>query len=337
MDEAELLAVLCNLDSEGKICIHRTAGSLDTINRMSYEILGPGWKRIESLKKRREPCLTGDNRGNSIMDKDQLIAQLQQLRTRLNTDIGKTFRESGLAYGHRRFDSWRSQVTQLLDSAFPGQSAKLNHILDSSGFGISDGDTDFDIWWNHQGEDADAFLLSMIQDIQNGELVPTTPAPKPTVQATTPHVEKSNRVFIVHGHDRVLRMEVARFLEKLDLKPIILDEQASKGDTVIEKIERYSDVGFAIVLYTPDDKGNAAKEAEKDILNERARQNVVFEHGYLMAKLGRSHVATLVKKQDMDLPSDIRGMVYVGEDDWQQKLAKEMKAADYPVDMNKLL
>ncbi len=107
----------------------------------------------------------------------------------------------------------------------------------------------------------------------------------------------------------------------------------------MEKIEKYSnEVIFGIVLYTPDDMGNVKSEAESGCLKFRARQNVVFEHGYLMGKIGRRRVAALVKG-DLETPSDISGMVYVGMDPtkgWQLTLAKEMKALGLDVDLNKL-
>lgn len=96
----------------------------------------------------------------------------------------------------------------------------------------------------------------------------------------------------MHGHDESVKISVARFLERLDLKPIILHEQASGGATIIEKIENNADVGFGIVLYTPCDLGKAKASDE---LQMRARQNVVFEHGYLIGRLGRSNVCALVK------------------------------------------
>ncbi|MEC3214646.1 nucleotide-binding protein, partial [Bacillus cereus] len=65
----------------------------------------------------------------------------------------------------------------------------------------------------------------------------------------------NKKVFIVHGHDESVKIAVARFLERLDLQPIILHEQASGGTTIIEKIENNTDVGFGIVLYTPCDLG----------------------------------------------------------------------------------
>ena len=112
----------------------------------------------------------------------------------------------------------------------------------------------------------------------------STPKPEaPTVNKPKAPMDKS-KVFIVHGHDNAAKEAVARFVEKIGLEAIILHEQASSGNTIIEKIEANSNVGFGIVLYTPCDLG--ASQEKKDELKPRARQNVVFEHGYLMGKIG---------------------------------------------------
>ena len=145
------------------------------------------------------------------------------------------------------------------------------------------------------------------------------------------------KVFVVHGHDDLAKVTVARFLERLGLEPVILHEKVSAGRTIIEKIEAYTDVGFAIVLYTPDDIGSVA--ATKPDLKPRARQNVVFEHGYLIGKLGRGNVCALLKG-DVEKPSDISGIVYVSFDDrgaWNTEIAKELNNAGYKIDMNRLL
>lgn len=139
-------------------------------------------------------------------------------------------------------------------------------------------------------------------------------------------------VFVVHGHDNEIKEQVASFLLKLRLNPIILHEQASSGKTIIEKIEEYSNVGFGIVLYTPCDIG--AKKGEESNLKNRARQNVVFEHGYLIGKIGRSNVCALLKG-NIETPNDISGVVYVSLDDnWKLNLAKELKNSSYDIDMN---
>ena len=142
------------------------------------------------------------------------------------------------------------------------------------------------------------------------------------------------RVFIVHGHDTAAKLEVARFIEKIGLEPIILHEQVNDGMTIIEKIEKYSNVGFGIVLYTPCDIGYA-KDKEKEKM-ARARQNVVFEHGYLISKLGRNNVCALVK-DSVEVPNDISGIVYIPLDNnggWKIPLAKEMKSSGYEIDFN---
>lgn len=164
-----------------------------------------------------------------------------------------------------------------------------------------------------------------------------------TTQNVIKHIESTDKkaldrqqVFIVHGHDETAKTKTARFIEKLGLKTIILHEQASGSKTVIEKIEAYSNVGFGIVLYTPCDTG--AKKEDDLKLKNRARQNVVFEHGFLIGKIGRANVCALVK-DDIETPNDISGVVYVKMDDdeaWQLKVAKELRNAGYDIDLNKL-
>lgn len=144
----------------------------------------------------------------------------------------------------------------------------------------------------------------------------------------------NKKVFVVHGRDDGIKNEVARFIQTMGLEPIILHEQASNGNTLIEKIEENTDVGFGIILYTPCDVGGLSK----DELKPRARQNVIFEHGYLIGKLGRKRVAALVKP-NVEHPSDISGIVYIPHDNhdgWKVALARELKSAGYDIDMNKL-
>lgn len=157
-----------------------------------------------------------------------------------------------------------------------------------------------------------------------------------TIIPQTNNVKSKDEVFIVHGHDELAKTKTARFVEKLGLKPIILHEQASSGKTIIEKIEEYSNVGFGIVLYTPCDLG--CKKDDEPHLAKRARQNVIFEHGYLIGRIGRSNVCALVKN-DIEVPNDISGVVYVKMDDddsWHLKVAKELRNSGYEIDMNLL-
>jgi predicted nucleotide-binding protein len=144
----------------------------------------------------------------------------------------------------------------------------------------------------------------------------------------------SRNVFVVHGHDKAITESAARFLEKLDLHPIILHEQPNMGRTIIEKFEAHSDVGFAIVLLTPDDMGGLASGGE---LKPRARQNVILELGYFIGRLGRSRVCALYV-EGVEVPSDIHGVLYVPYDNangWRLKLASEIRAAGIAIDLNR--
>lgn len=141
------------------------------------------------------------------------------------------------------------------------------------------------------------------------------------------------RIFIVHGHDGEARESVARFLEGLAFEVIILHEQANRGRTVIEKFEEHADVGFAVVLLTPDDVGSAATDGAT---KSRARQNVILELGYFLGRLSRERVVAL-RKGDVEIPSDILGVVYTPLDEagaWRLALARELHAADYEIDWN---
>ena len=146
----------------------------------------------------------------------------------------------------------------------------------------------------------------------------------------------SRRVFVVHGRDEAAKGQVRTFLTQLELEPVILDEQPNRGNTIIEKFEKNADVGFAVVLFTPDDTGGLADSSDKS--QPRARQNVIFELGFFVGKLGRANVC-LLHKGEVEMMSDYYGVIYVPMDDsggWQLRLARELNSAGIDVDLNRL-
>jgi len=152
----------------------------------------------------------------------------------------------------------------------------------------------------------------------------------------------SKRIFIVHGHDDGLKNDVARLLTQLGFVPVVLREQVDTGRTLFNKLhEELSDIGFALVLLTPDDFGRGRHQSEAD-LKSRARQNVVFEYGWMVGSLGPKRVCAVVKG-DVEFPSDLMGITHkkleAGQDFSSIALAvvKELKEAGYEVDANVLL
>ena len=175
-------------------------------------------------------------------------------------------------------------------------------------------------------------LISRLEE-KRDNLEPEAPTAIPSIAP----LSGTRRVFVVHGRDESAKEAVARFLTKLDLEPIILHEQPNQGRTVIEKFEGSADVDFAVVLLTPDDVGHLRDGSAEP--KPRARQNVIFELGYFVGRLGRSRVCAL-HKGGVEILSDYDGVLYVSMDDpqgWRLLLAREIKAAGIEVDLNRAL
>jgi len=178
------------------------------------------------------------------------------------------------------------------------------------------------------------FIQGLIESNEILNSIEVTSFEEETVQEIQP--KNKNEVFIVHGHDDALKEKVARFIENLNLKAIILHEQSDRGRTIFSKFADHSDVGFAIVLYTPCDVGRPIKlndHGEPYPERNRARQNVIFEHGFFAAKLGLENVIAL-KKGDVEIPNDLAGVIYKEYDEgglWKYQIAKELDESGYEI------
>jgi predicted nucleotide-binding protein len=122
------------------------------------------------------------------------------------------------------------------------------------------------------------------------------------VQVT--EMSMKENVFVSHGHDELAKLKVKDFLSsQLGKAPIILSEQASKGLTVVEKLEAVSSrCCFAIILLTKDD---ATRDG-----GMRARQNVIHEVGFFQGKYGRERVLLLCER-GVEIFSNISGIIRV--------------------------
>ena len=268
-----------------------------------------------------------------MINENEIIGNLEEYNSRLKSDVIESFKTKGREFGMERFDSWKKKFYKFLEVELPGESEILKKklILYSvvSLYGMSAKEK----FLRNYGNKVIAFIDSLILDISNDdyeEKVVTEKIINKTIDKNT-----SNNIFIVHGHDGELKEQVARLLDKLNIIPIILHEQPSAGKTIIEKIEKYSETtNFAIILYTPDDL-TIDKDKDK-VTNYRARQNVILEHGFLMGKIGRSNIMTLVKGE-IELPSDISGIVYIDDKNWRFDLAKELIENGFEINVNQIL
>jgi predicted nucleotide-binding protein len=286
--------------------------------------------------------------------KEKEIEHKTELRLRMSVEdarkrlsermgIGNEFKstpiqsEQELKQLQNEFYKWDDYNTELLHQIFTNNDPAEEYSR-SAGIFFVGGETSLFKQIQEFHSDVDRKLHRLDSLSERLELIPLSEEIRGKLDMRPPEAQISNRrVFIVHGHDELARETVARFLEKLHLEVIILHEQVSHGMTIIEKLEKYSDVGFAVVLLTPDDEGR--KAAEGEVLKSRARQNVVLELGYFVGKIGRNRVLAL-HSGSLELPSDYLGVVFVPLDPggaWRLTLAKELKNAGFPIDMNDAL
>jgi predicted nucleotide-binding protein len=234
------------------------------------------------------------------------------------------------------YEAWRTTLHDLLQQALGKPNETVDSIISAGNcyagsFGGGD-DQDEDQERRQRLGELIHYLDSAIEQLNIR--LSTHPQTAPSTTAAL-----KNAVFLVHGHAEMIREKTARFIEsKLGLKALILAEENSGGDTVIEKLERYAaEVDYAVVLLTADDRGGK-KDSAPESYEFRSRQNVIFELGFFIAKLGRERVFLLYEK-GVERPSDIAGVVYAEidpGDSWQLRLAKELKGIGMSIDMNRL-
>ncbi len=236
--------------------------------------------------------------------------------------------------GDLTYDQWKLLVRNYLERAF-GENNQ--NVYDVVNYGATT------IW---TGEETSEEIRQMAADRIKGqvsrlrgliELLHTYAKLEGGAVGTPTSQDFGTTVFLVHGHNEGAASTVARFIEQLGAKVVILHERPNKGRTIIEKFEEEAaDIGFAVALLTPDDRGGLI-DTSYDEQHQRARQNVIFELGFFLGRLGRPRVCALYV-DGVEIPSDYQGVLFVPLDDegtWRLRLAKELRAAGLPVDMNR--
>ena len=243
--------------------------------------------------------------------------------------------EEDLQRARAERSKWSEYNTELLTRLFDNKS--IADEYNRSYIAVVSPNSSFSWEVSDFREDVQDNITRLEAILERLELIPESSEAFSSKASAVMTSKLESHIFLVHGHDEAAKETVARFIEKLDLKPIILHEQPNAGRTIIEKFVDYTNVGFTIVLITPDDVGAPANQ--KDHLQPRARQNVIFELGFFLGKLGRDRVCALYKK-GVEIPSDYKGVLFVPMDEvgaWKLSLAKEIKAAGISIDLNKVI
>lgn len=273
----------------------------------------------------------------------QLLARIEIGEELLSRQIGTHSRLNDFRADYYKWDDYNSE---LLRRAFTSGEYTEEYSR-SSGFGVMFVDHTLE----EEVQDARESVIRkrdrLVSLVERLDLIDEQPGVSegrmgvPSIAAPEQVVTGNKKVFLVHGQDEEAKAIVARFITGCGLEPIILHEQPNGGRTIIEKFEKEADVGFAVILMTPDDVGGRrrSRELQSDDLKARARQNVILELGYFAGRLGRERVAAL-KKGDIEMPSDIAGVVWTTMDTadaWKMSLARELRSAGYQFDVGKAL
>ena len=152
-------------------------------------------------------------------------------------------------------DGWYNTTAHIVDKAFGENSPTRVTFAQSRGPTIA--------VWGASPQEQEAQRVSTLEhritllgtfirhlEIES-EMTQEHPAqPREFIEKT-----QSREVFIVHGHQHGAKEEVARFVEKLGFKAVILHEQPNLGRTLFEKLKDHAEVAYAVILLTGDDRG----------------------------------------------------------------------------------
>lgn len=231
-----------------------------------------------------------------------------------------------------KYSVWVLLAGNYLGKAFGSNSPNIASVMNIGrygGFAIGTGEAWSD---NHRAESLKTQIAKINVLI---ELLETEcELQKNDVVESEPNV-KGRQIFLIHGHDHPALRETTGFLGKLQQEVVVLPEKPDQGKTIVDKFEECANVGFAVILLTADDKGGV-KSSAREGSQSRARKNAIFGLGYFIGKLGKNRVCALFEP-DVEIPSDCADVLYIEMDKkgaWHLQLAKELKAAGLPVDMN---
>lgn len=233
-----------------------------------------------------------------------------------------------------RYTAWENTTREFLILAFGSGSQYVTSVMDIGKYGAFPVNAPESWWEQHRANSLkqQVGVLESCVEVLEAQAEDDSPSNQEGV------LYAGIRVFLVHGHDEAVREQTARFLERLGIEAVILREQPNAGRTIIEKFIDYSDVAFAVVLLTGDDRGGRHDDPYEE-QRLHARQNVILELGFFLGKLGRKRVCALYQ-DGVDIPSDYQGVAFVRLDSgggWRLELARELKEAGLDIDLNRAL
>ena len=148
------------------------------------------------------------------------------------------------------------------------------------------------------------------------------------------------RIIVVSGTDEIMKQTITGALRKLGLAAIVMSEEPGQGKKIVDRFADYTDVGFALVLLSPDvyvyPKGEEATKRERI-----PKQDVTLMFGFLLGKLGKDKVLAFYRESpNFAFPIEFEGVKFTALDDrdsWKLALIRELTNCGYTVDAERLL
>lgn len=256
----------------------------------------------------------------------------------LSDGAGSVGTEAEYRTWHESWVRWVKLTAEGLKVAYSNGDPAKEFKSASRTASIIGGDVNTEFGWQCEALDRG---LNALQSLRERLEYIEAPGDAAEPDSPTPEAQPGEeQVFIVHGHADDAKEAVSRLLEKTgEHAVVVLHEQPNEGRTLIEKFEDHARASdLAVVLLTADDiGGSASSDGVPPKLSPRGRQNVVFELGFFVGRLGRSRVVVLIE-EGVEQPSDFRGVVYISlaDDSWRYKLLQELRSAGLNFDLNKL-
>ncbi|WP_049642865.1 TIR domain-containing protein [Candidatus Rhodobacter oscarellae] len=149
---------------------------------------------------------------------------------------------------------------------------------------------------------------------------------------------KKDRVFLSFGHNETAQVKLRLLLECLGVEPVELGQQIQNGMTYFETLKStYADVRAAVCLFTHDDEGYRLSGPDQ-VPKPRGRQNVVWDAGMFMGRVGAQNVHYVVEKS-IEMPSNLAGLKHIRYDEtgaWGTRVATNLLRTGVRINMDGL-
>lgn len=266
----------------------------------------------------------------------------------------KFLKDQGVTYQKHLFATWLKAANKILDdnmfqyvySQIPAEEKQRNSYIISQYYVYRNRHSQYEEVCRHydnlEPHIKNAFYVKRYYENARRRLGYSVPNPMditnavnpvsaPVSTAAEPDVQteaKEKQIFIVYGGEPGELSVIETLLKMSKIPCTILSKEDKTGQSIIEAFEKHaSKADLAVVLCTPEDELKNGKWY--------VRQNVIFECGYFMAKLGRSNVVLLRqdKGKDLVIPSDFNALYTISMDkgSWISELGKALKNAGFAV------